>query len=115
MIDTEPRYWEPRTFAVGDRVRIRLSPECALRITWAPSGTITGHLEEEDGRTGTVITKEEACRVVRIPIDAMHTPMSHPYLVRFDERFFICPGQAAFSAHYAAVELIPLEDQCPES
>ena len=111
MIDAETEYWTPRTFAVGDRVRTKLSPECPRRVTWEPSGTITGHLAEEDGRTGTVITTEEACRATGVPSDLIGTPVSHPYLVRFDETFLIAPGAAAFSNHYAAVELEPLEDQ----
>lgn len=44
-------YWQPWTPAVGDRVRVRLSPECWC---WDRTSPATGARAAQDGRAGTI-------------------------------------------------------------
>ena len=56
-MSAEPRYWEPQTFEIGQRVRVRLSAECQLKPCpgsyYDQIGQV-GHPEHENGLTGTV-------------------------------------------------------------
>lgn len=105
MIDTpEPRYWPTRTFAVGDRVRIRISAECC-RVwplgSWAMRLGVIGHPPEHDGLTGEVVDVSQGD--------------DHPYLVDIDQPTTFASDHDVTRRilRYAAVELEPLEDQCP--
>lgn len=59
---TTAEAWSPPTFAVGDRVRIRLSGECEHYHDGEPGGRrsgqqrlLVGHHASVDGYTGTVV------------------------------------------------------------
>lgn len=70
--------WEPITFEVGDRVRVRISPECqehAKRME-------PKYIEWVQGQTGTVI--EWGKHAWMKPIHAVQSP-GHCYAVRVDQ------------------------------
>jgi len=99
-VESEPRYWEPRRFEVGQRVRVRLSPECRHQRIWLPSGLrLPGHAPEEDGQTGTVL--------MAIGFDPQSD--SHTIPVGFDTWFAVAPGLVVRDAYFAAAELEPLD------
>lgn len=77
MIDAEPRYWTPRIFAVGDRVRICLSPECRTQFIGRSQKSReviyrrTPHPPEIDGAVGTIDAEDPESK------------SGHCWLVRF--------------------------------
>lgn len=112
--ETQPKYWEPVTFKVGDRVRVRLSGEC----TEAPALGCTAqrlgqplHEDDENHLTGTIIDDDTviAQRLgrdsqVRIAIN-YYRSIGHTYNVLFDEA---APTGITVGA-YAAAELELIE------
>lgn len=107
------RPWEPTTFRVGDRVRVRLSAECDLKArhrdieTGELLGTVTdGHVPLADGVTG---------HVIQPPARAVEAIIGHPhhFVVRFDEPISY-RGRTYWAETYAAIELEPLprEGEC---
>jgi len=90
--------WEPITFAVGDRIRVRVSLEC--RVEWLTNFP-PGHPIEEDGVCGTVVS---------MPAQYVQEPWvrSHPYAVAFDAPGIRVNGEWWWGGMFAAVELEPL-------
>jgi len=93
-------FWEPWKPSVGSRVTVRLGGEC--NVDWGKigdrDGQFTGHPQEFDWKAGTVF---------RIDPDYG----AHRYAVFFDRP---CPverknGAPAMGAHFAAIELEPLD------
>jgi hypothetical protein len=85
-------------FDIGDRVRIRVSAECAvLGETTSQQDTldVAGHPAWMDGLTGTVIGIDDAPEL---------SVQRHPYLVRWDVGRVI-DGLYFRRSHYAASEL----------
>lgn len=106
MIEERPdtEVWEPITFRVGDRVRVRVNPEC--RIEGNPGSVVhrmgrRGHLPGENGLTGTVI--EVGDKHGRL------SQQGHPYEVHFDRGVLdLGDGVRGCCVNYAAIELVPL-------
>lgn len=95
--------WEPISFAVGDRVRVRLSAEC--RMDWAVPGEdfghpiVDGHPSNFDGATG----------VIDEVGSGPPAWASHPYGVLFARRLRCsCGADEAIGGWFAASELEPL-------
>ncbi len=100
---TDSEVWVPdgMAFAVGDRVRIRISAECRLTgPAGSPAGDagFVGHQPGEDGRLG----------IIRDPaiLNPHMGAQGHVYLVRRDGP----PIEGFYAGWYAASELIPLDD-----
>ncbi len=96
--------WTPK---VGDRVRVRLSPECQFRYLRAardnkPISVNVGHAPEEDGATGTVID------LASHGLGWARPKASHPFTVDFDTRITLSDCYLIGSS-YAASELEPLD------
>jgi hypothetical protein len=112
--DTRPddlRPYEPPgapRFAIGDRVRVRLSGECRalfrryshLGETYHSETPARTHFEQEDGQTGAVIER---------PAARKRSNQGHDVLVEFDVPLDV-PGSLMVAHGYAAAELEPLED-----
>lgn len=113
---SEPRpYWQPWTPRVGQRVRVRLSGECAARqhhhdtdarrVTLGPGG----HYATEEGREGVIV----AC-TRQLCAEWRRDHWGHGVHVIYDEPFEIelADGSAAkaIGQAYAAIELEPLEE-----
>lgn len=108
-------YWEPWRPEVGQRVRVRLSPECDRRQRHHDTGTgrITrgplGHYAVEQGRCGVVVAcAPEMCG------EYGRDHAGHDVHVIYDQPFEIeMAGGAkaeAIGQAYAVVELEPLEE-----
>ena len=95
-------FYEPWVPAVGDRVRIRLSPECDFRC---PNGC-GGHQLAKQGLQGLVIEAIRADKP-RVTICRFCDQLWDGYTVGYLEHFYLVAGLGWF----AAVELIPLEDR----
>ncbi len=103
------RPWRPK---VGDRVRVRLSPECDWNtrttdmFTGRKMATGGPHDDEEDGRVGTVDQlRYEA------PLSEREAEETHPYAVTFDDPYWSVRDRLLIQgAHFAASELEPLEE-----
>lgn len=94
--------YEWRTFEVGERVRVRLSPEC--NASWEPVTAFRGHPVELDGQSG-VIDPE---LLDEVPAE---TQASHRYAVAFDSAVFVDDGMRrgwVVGGFFAAAELQPL-------
>jgi len=101
--DRQP--WEPFSFKIGDRVRIRLSAECAVQF-WGPRG-VRGHPDGIDGAAG-VVTKMG-------PSNLAPWSDTHPICVTFDEPRMVQirdggPPKMAEGNYFAAIELEKIED-----
>ena len=100
MIDSMPENldapWEPRTFKVGDRVRIRLSGECRGRFRRIATGEKIQHRRCSDGCVGRVVD-----------VQRHH---DHPYKIRIDPPIYD-PDRGTYynGGPFAAIELEPME------
>lgn len=113
-----PVWYEPHTFKVGDRVRVRLSGEC--RQSPAP-GCLSDqrgvplHMDVDDGLTGVIVSDETVFEhqdsfVATWMASASlnyYRSIGHPYNVLFDEPYVSGVDIAA----YAAIELEPLTEE----
>lgn len=103
---TADEVWAPITFKVGDRVRVKVNPEC--RIKGNPGSVVhrkgrRGHLPGENGLTGTVTEVGGRCGSLSL--------QGHPYEVHFDGGILdLGEGVSGCCVNYAAIELIPIGD-----
>jgi hypothetical protein len=95
VVDPLDAFWEPRQFSVGDRVRVRLSPECRCYAIRTRPGC---HF---DGAIGTVIG-----RYVPRSYDSVHMIKVVPDLP-FTTDFTVVPEN--YYCVFAAIELEALE------
>lgn len=91
-----PAVWEPVSFEVGDRVRIRLSGEC--QVHWEDRHAVD--VPPIDGQAG-VINRVDRDRTDR-----------HAYSVRINESFEVAsvPFGICYGSWCCAAELVPLAD-----
>lgn len=91
-------YWAPRRFEVGQKVKIRLSPECPTSVPPLDDGTPNPfqirHDPGSNGVTGEVLAYQENWE-------------PHPYYVRYPDTK--APKWRTLARHFAAVELVPTE------
>jgi hypothetical protein len=101
-VSEQQDYYEPWVPAVGQRVRVRLSGECRTpphpESAAARVGNV-GHAPWTDGITGVVMSD-----------DNPYMGEGHRFLVAWDESYWYAQ-QWCTSAAYAAVELVPLDDE----
>ena len=100
-------FWQPWRPQFGQRVRLRLSGECER--VWPccnAEDKVVGHPEVVGGATGTVT-------FCPAHINCASKYPDHPYLVRLDQTVMCPHGQAIVAAHFAALELDPLDDEEP--
>lgn len=95
MSESRP-VWEPWTPAVGERVRIRISPECPGRRSALLPDWIIQHAEDESGQVGRIVEMLPPL----VPLDGD----SHPYGVEHTN----FAGMRVVK-RFAAVELEPME------
>jgi hypothetical protein len=114
--DREP--WVPIRFQPGDRVRVRISLECRYCLDPRFQACYERALAD-DGRTATVYDvghDECSCCYDDEAPSADH--IGHDVWVKWDARRDYdgpeLPG-VPFDAHFAAAELIPLDDPAPAS
>lgn len=119
----ESIYWEPWQPQPGQRVRIRLSGECqaqfisgysdlaVLGASFQRNFKDSGHVPEEDGAEGTVVTSGVLGRLREV-VSVPDTRSSHPYVVQF-EPWLPTPsvGGTLRAAAYAACELEPIDEE----
>lgn len=88
-MSAQPKYWEPVTFQVGDRVRVRLSGECLAtahpRSEAALRGVTDIHFANENGRIGTITDPPTHRRID--PVMEHYVSQGHRYLVTYDVEF----------------------------
>lgn len=90
--------WAPYAFAVGDRVRVRLSGECRVQW-WTESGVEDGHPIGFDGMTGRVVGLYSESDPRR-PWAA-----THQYGVELEDGPVWGCGMPWFGGYFAAAEL----------
>jgi hypothetical protein len=94
-------YWEPWTPKVGDRVRVRLSPECRHeRQSSSTREMIGSHIPEENGRVGTVAPW---------PNPTWPRRNGHDICVVFDVPIAVTAWRHFYGCAFAAIELVPLD------
>ena len=98
-VDQLPAALRPREFKVGDRVRIRISPECDFHAE--PIEAPYSHAV--NGQTGTVSLVPSASRVNPMALEV------HPVYVRFDGA--LIEGTPIYGGVFAAIELEPIGDE----
>lgn len=102
-------YWEPWTPKMGQRVRVRLSPECRglsheSTVEEGYVGYRVGHPEEIDGCTGTVgLFPPDMARI--------HTDDSHPYWVDLKTSPYVKGRGYCYGTALAAAEIEPLDGE----
>jgi hypothetical protein len=102
-IETAPKWWEPVTFKVGDRVRVRLSGECQSEPHINSGAHHWGnplHVDSEHRAIGTIELMDKGSA-------EYYDSIGHPFTVRFDEPVRITwrPGQLRPRGVFAAAEL----------
>ncbi len=97
VTEDDLRAWPDVTFQVGDRVRVRLSPECPLPLYPLDYRGFVQHYPEQDGMEGTVIEM----------VWWLGSNPDHPYLVRLPDRSRGSWGYGAGT--FAAIELEPID------
>lgn len=85
--------WEPRTYLVGQHVRIRLSPECPLPRKPDRVGLVE-HYPEQDGLVGVVGG-----------IDEPWAPRGHRYFVYLPTTCDPAGGLCCSGGYFAGAEL----------
>ena len=105
--ETTPQFWEPVTFKVGNRVRVRLSGECQLEHQQDGPAHRRGHIDrghapEEDGAIGTVLAYRDS------PSTDWVAAQGHCIRVEFDD-LVVIKGHPYSGSYYAAAELELLE------
>lgn len=100
-------YWTPYRPKVGDRVRIRISPECRFCNEDIPSDPRVVAKSAVNGLTGMVV--EYPLRLLRIDDPA------HVHVVELDRWIWVpSEGRYMWGTVLAAVEMTPLvTDQVP--
>lgn len=104
MIDLEqeaPTFWEPYSFKVGDRVRVRLSGECYWEENsrWPGSPFEPKHPDGEHGAAGVVLQIWSRELI----------PSGHIYAVDFDHGVLVDDDRFHHGGLFAAIELEPAE------
>lgn len=108
LAEDHDRPYEYRTYAVGDRVICKPSPECRTKFRGIAKSTgrviafYAGHDVEQCGRTGTVSGW---------PPGFLGGRGSHPYRVVFDKPYVGENGHRQNSAPFASSELESLDPE----
>ena len=109
--------WHPRE---GQRVRVRLNPECQMESHCPESDRLTGTVSEilPDEDLDEIMAELEANRPGGYDREQVRIGLRHPYVVDYDQGYgtYDDPRLAALlgplhsGGEFAAAELIALED-----
>lgn len=99
VVEEQPEFWEPRTFEVGDRVELIVSPECDWR------GIPESHADASGWRHGDLSSRNGDRGVVRIVDNLSPHWGGHRFVVHMDSPEV--NGGCCIS--FAAIELVKIE------
>jgi hypothetical protein len=102
------RPYEYRTFAIGDRVKVKTSPECRQPRARAGNRFLLGHFSRENGRTGTICEWPSSFGDV-INGHSICIDFDEPFQLPSDESFQFPKGYIVDGAVFASCELELLE------